>query len=88
MSGKKSTRAPAADPSPDTAAQAAALLGELAGVTEWAAPVKRGRFTYDDRKFYVSVKKQFDEGKSLSAKQVAALARLAEKYREKTDKQK
>jgi len=86
--GKKSTRAPAAAPSPDTAAQAAALLGELAGVTEWAAPVKRGRFTYDDRKFYVSVKKQFDEGKSLSAKQMAALARLAEKYREKTDKQK
>ena len=34
----------------------------------------------------ISVKKQFDEGKNLSDKQVAALARLAEKYRKKQDR--
>ena len=83
--GKKTAPASAA-PSPDTAARGAELLRELAQVTEWAAPVKRGRYTYDDRKFYVSVKKQFDEGKSLSEKQVAALAKLAERYREKKNK--
>ena len=68
---------------PAAPAQGAALLEELGHVTEWAAPVKRGRFTYDDRKFYTSVKKQFDEGRTLSDKQVAALAKLAEKYRNK-----
>ena len=82
------TPVPARTPSAASGApaQGAALLGELGRVTEWAAPVKRGRFTYDDRKFYTSVKKQFDEGKNLSDKQVAALARLAEKYRKKQDR--
>ncbi|MBR7139330.1 MAG: type I DNA topoisomerase [Lentisphaeria bacterium] len=61
------------------------LLRELEQVTEWAAPVKRGRFTYDDKKFFTSVKKQFDEGKVLSPKQLAALEKLAERYRKKED---
>ena len=63
--------------------KAEALLKELAEVKEWAAPVKRGRFTYDDKKFFTSVKKQFDEGKLLSAKQLAALEKMAERYRKK-----
>ena len=57
------------------------LLEELGQVTQWAAPVQRGRFTFDDKKFYTSVKKQFDEGRTLSAKQLNALEKLAEKYR-------
>ena len=62
---------------------AEALLKELMAVKEWAAPVKRGRFTYDDKKFFTSVKKQFDEGKLLSAKQLAALEKMADRYRKK-----
>ena len=59
------------------------LLEELGKVTQWAAPVQRGRFTFDDKKFYTSVKKQFDEGRTLSAKQLNALEKLAERYRSK-----
>ena len=62
---------------------AESLLQELGKVTVWGAPVKRGRYTYDDKKFYTSVKKQFDEGRTLSSKQLAALEKLAERYRNK-----
>ena len=65
--------------------RAGVLLRELGAVKEWAAPVKRGRFTYDDKKFYTSVKKQFDEGKQLSVKQLGALEKLAERYRKKEE---
>ena len=74
--------APGAVPAVD-AGRARELLEELSKVTDWAAPVKRGRFTYDDKKFYSSVKKQFDEGRTLSAKQLGALEKLAERYRNK-----
>ena len=60
----------------------AALLESLAGVSAWEPPVKRGRYTADDKKFYESLKKQFSEKKILSEKQVAALKKLAEKYKE------
>ncbi len=43
-------------------------------------PVKRGRFTYDDRKFFDSLKKQYFSGRQLSDKQTAALHKLAAKY--------
>ncbi len=56
------------------------LLGKLGQVTMWAEPVKRGRFTYDDKAFYQSIAKQFNDGKVLSDKQFAALQRLADKY--------
>ena len=75
--------APAADDGAADAGRAEALLQELSKVTAWGAPVKRGRYTYDDKKFYTSVKKQFDEGRTLSAKQLAALEKLAERYRNK-----
>ena len=60
----------------------AAFLESLAGVSAWEPPVKRGRYTADDKKFYESLKKQFSEKKILSEKQVAALKKLAEKYKE------
>ncbi|MBR2372726.1 MAG: type I DNA topoisomerase [Lentisphaeria bacterium] len=62
--------------------RAAELLNELAQVKEWNPPIKRGRFTYDDKKFYLSVKKQFDEGRTLSEKQIDSLGKIAERYRE------
>lgn len=58
------------------------LLEALAKVGKWAEPVKKGRFTYDDKKFFLSLKQQFDSGKALSVKQLAALKKLAAKYRE------
>ena len=71
--------------SPDGKLKAEALLKELSGVKEWAPPVKRGRFSYDDKKFFTSVKKQFDEGRQLSVKQLGALEKLAERYRKKDE---
>ncbi len=56
------------------------LFKQLSEVKEWNAPVKKGRFTFDDKKFYQSIAKQFTEGKPLSAKQLAALEKLADKY--------
>ena len=60
----------------------AAFLESLAGVSAWEPPVKRGRYTADDKKFYESLRKQFSEKKILSEKQVAALKKLVEKYKE------
>ena len=63
--------------------ETAALLKNLSSVTKWEAPVKRGRFTVDDKKFFESLNKQFKEKKALSEKQTAALKKLAAKYGEK-----
>ena len=52
----------------------------LSEVTQWETPVKKGRFTFDDKKFYQSIAKQFADGKKLSEKQLAALEKLSEKY--------
>ena len=68
--------APEAENRPETAE----LIAGLSRVTTWAEPVKKGRFSYDDKKFFESLKKQFESGKSLSAKQLAALQKLAQKY--------
>lgn len=58
----------------------AALLKQLGEVKEWAAPEKKGRFTFDDKKFFQSLNKQYSEKKSLSDKQLTALKKLADKY--------
>ena len=58
----------------------AGLLAQLAQVKTWAPAEKRGRFTFDDKKFYQSLAKQFNEKKQLSEKQAAALQKLADKY--------
>ncbi|MCP3965392.1 MAG: type I DNA topoisomerase [Lentisphaerae bacterium] len=49
---------------------------------EWAEPTKRGRRTYDDKKFFSSFTKQVDQGRILSEKQLGVLQRFAIKYRE------
>ena len=56
-----------------------ALLTVLGTVKEWAAPEKKGRFVFDDKKFFQSLEKQYKEKKSLSAKQIA-VKKLTEKY--------
>ena len=52
----------------------------LSEVTQWETPVKKGRFTFDDKKFYTSIARQYKDNRTLSAKQIAALEKLAEKY--------
>ncbi|MDR0932296.1 MAG: type I DNA topoisomerase [Victivallales bacterium] len=59
----------------------APLLEELSNVTAWAAPVKRGKYTYDDQEFYKSIAKQHAAGRILSDRQVAALVKMAGKYK-------
>ena len=59
----------------------AALLEELAKVTNWNPPERRGRRTFDDKAFYASLAEQFNNGRKLSDKQLAALKKLAERYR-------
>ncbi len=58
----------------------AQMLQQLSTVTNWAAPEKKGRFAFDEKKFYQSISNQFSDGKTLSAKQIAALEKLAAKY--------
>ena len=67
--------------SEDTKAEIKSLLDELSQVEGWAEPVKRGRFTFNDKDFYESLRGQFYNGKQLSPKQIAALQKLAAKYR-------
>ncbi len=66
--------APVVDP-----AEIASIFAALEKV-EFAAPTRRGRFVFDDRKFFESLKKQYTSGKALSDKQLAALNKLAAKY--------
>ncbi len=51
----------------------------------WEAPSKKGARTYDDAKFFKSLKKQLDDGRPLSEKQIAALGRMAAKYADKIE---
>jgi DNA topoisomerase-1 len=68
-------------PPADTAAVNAAL-GLFEPVTEWAPEVKRGKRTYSDEKFVISVKKQLDDAeKPISTRQLETLVKMACRYR-------
>ena len=58
----------------------AILLEKLSTVQNWEAPVQKGRYSFDDRKFFQSIDKQFKTKKQLSQKQIDALKKLAAKY--------
>ena len=61
-----------------------AVLGLLEQVTEWAPEVQRGnsKRTYSDERFVGSVREQIEKGeKPVSDKQLAALAKIAIRYR-------
>ena len=75
------TETPPAAAAAETA-DPAALFAALGKVAKWEPPVKKGRFTFDDKSFFKSLKQQYDAGKSLSFKQLAALKKLAAKYTE------
>ncbi len=57
------------------------LIELLNGVEKWAKPVKRGKRTYDDKKFVESMSKLASNGgDNISQRQVDALKNLAVKY--------
>ena len=68
----------AADAGPDTESEP--LLGLLLGVEHWQPPAQRGRREWDDRKFYESLRRQFEQKKALSVKQRASLKKLCARY--------
>ena len=59
-----------------------ALLAVFDDITEWNEPVKKGRFTYDDKAFADSLKTQFAEKGALSERQVAAAKKTLGKYKD------
>ena len=59
-----------------------ALLTVFDEITEWNEPVKKGRFTYDDKAFAESLKTQFAEKGALSDRQVAAAKKTLGKYKD------
>jgi len=74
----ETTRTPPPDP-----ALFRSVFALLKNVKTWKEPVKRGKFTYDDRAFVQSLEVQFvGGGKSLSDRQLQSLVRLAAVYRD------
>ncbi len=76
----ETSSAPAASGGPGEA-EVDRLLKAMAEITDWAEPEKKGRRVYNDKEFYESLAKQRASGKVLSFKQVAALTKLAAKYK-------
>jgi DNA topoisomerase-1 len=58
------------------------MVALLSTVDNWEEPVKRGRRTYDDAKFHLSLKQQAEAGRRLSPAQIRALKQLLVKYRD------
>ncbi|MBN2452124.1 MAG: type I DNA topoisomerase [Lentisphaeria bacterium] len=69
--------APPQDAAP--AAEDLRLLDALRGVA-WRPPATRGRRTYDDARFYRSLRRHVDSGNRLSAAQTRSLERLLTAY--------
>ena len=59
-----------------------ALLKVMSAVKEWKPPVQRGKRTFDDKQFYESLSKHFQTRKMLSPRQLAALKRMVQRYRD------
>ena len=62
-----------------------ALLALFEEVKEWNEPTKRGRFTYDDKEFAASIKRQFAEKGNLSDRQLAAAKKTLAKYKDQIE---
>ncbi|MGI5924416.1 MAG: type I DNA topoisomerase [Lentisphaeria bacterium] len=56
------------------------LLAMADSISEWQAPSKSGRRTFDDRKFVESLRTQYEQKGSLSERQVAAFSKVVKKY--------
>jgi DNA topoisomerase-1 len=56
------------------------LLDALKHVAEWKPPVQRGKRTWDDQKFFTSLKDQFEHRRGLSDKQALSLKKMIRRY--------
>ena len=65
--------------------EADSMLAALSKVSQWAAPVSKGRRVYDDKEFFESLSKQRASGRILSDRQLAALRKLSGKYAKQDD---
>ena len=74
----------AAQPKAEISPALKGLFDAMSGL-EWEPPVRRGNRTYDDGKFFKSLKKQAELGKALSDSQLAALLKIASRYAAKID---
>ena len=79
--GEASRKLAAPEPDEETKAYIAALET----VKNWEPPQKRGKRTYDDAKFFHSLRDQVTDGRALSTAQQRALQRLVLKYHEQID---
>lgn len=61
--------------------KAAELITLLDGVTDWAPPRGEGARKFDPKKFFGSIKRNFNKNGALSGKQWTALLRLAVEHR-------
>ena len=59
-----------------------ALFELMENITTWKEPVKVGRRTYDDSKFFESLKKQFEKDSGLTEKQWGAMLNIALTYKD------
>ncbi|HAR66164.1 MAG TPA: type I DNA topoisomerase, partial [Lentisphaeria bacterium] len=59
---------------------AISLCNALEAVETWEPPTKKGRRTYDDQEFFLSLKDRVDAENALSQPQEDALRKLIEKY--------
>jgi len=57
------------------------LLAMLKQVMVWQEPVKRGKMTFDDHAFFVSLDEQYSRKKSLSPRQRYAMKRMVFRYK-------
>jgi DNA topoisomerase-1 len=69
----------------DDAGVIRAMLDSMGGVKDWREPTTRGNRVFDDHAFYESLSQQFRERGSLSPRQVAALKRLSNKYKDQIE---
>jgi len=53
----------------------------LKQVMVWQEPVKRGKMTFDDHAFFVSLDEQYSRKKSLSPRQRYAMKRMVFRYK-------
>jgi hypothetical protein len=58
------------------------LLDAMAAVSEWKAPVVRGKRVFNDQLFYESLRTHFDAKGFLSPRQRGALKKMVARYRE------
>ncbi|MGN0866665.1 MAG: type I DNA topoisomerase [Oligosphaeraceae bacterium] len=74
------TAAPAPGETPQIAEQVQQLLTLTEAVRQWNPPVKRGKVSYDDKKFVDSLKEQWRKRGSLTERQLAAWTKTLARY--------